>query len=133
MDQIWFMHSLEQTLHIFSNHSNCFAVQYTMVNVTSRKRAPNHKVDHFFFHLIQVSTKAFEPVCNISSDKQDASFQGHHEDKQRVTFKRAGDGFLIDSLCEYGYTINFYPRNVPPTKKWIEKGNSPTHSQNFLC
>ena len=100
-----------------------------MVNVTSRKRAQNHKVDHLFSHIIQVSAEVFEPVCNISSGKQDVIFQGHHEDKHQVTFKCAGDGFLIDELCEYGYTINFYPRNVPPPKQWIGKGNSTTHSQ----
>ena len=100
-----------------------------MVNVPSRNHAQKHKVDHFFSHLIQVSTKAFEPDRNISSDEQDTSFQGHHEDKQQVTFKHEGDGFLIDALCEDGYTINFYPRNVPPPKKWVEKGNSPTHSR----
>ena len=42
---------------------------------------PNHKFDLFFFRLIQVSTKAFELGCNLSSDEQDVSFQGHHEDK----------------------------------------------------
>ena len=36
---------------------------------------------------------------------------------------------MIGALCEDGYTINFYPRNVPPSKKWIAKGNSPTKSQ----
>ena len=36
---------------------------------------------------------------------------------------------MIDALCEDGYTINFYPRNVPPPKKWIEKGCSLTHSR----
>ena len=103
-----------------------------MVNVTSIKRASNHKVDHFFLHLIQVSTKAFEPGRNLSSDKQDARFQGNHEDKYRVTFKHTGDGFLIYAVCEYDYTINFYLRNVPPSKKWIDKGNSPNHSQFFM-
>ena len=73
--------------------------------------------------------QAFEPGRNISSDKQDASFQGHHEDKHRVTFKHAGYVFLVDSVCGDGYTINFYPRNVPPPKKWIEKGCSLTHSR----
>ena len=51
-----------------------FAVQDTMVNVPSRKRAPNHRVNHLFYHLIKVSTKSFEPGRNISSDEQDESF-----------------------------------------------------------
>ena len=99
-----------------------------MVNVPSRSQAPNHKYDHFFSHLIQIYTKALEPGCIISSDKQDTSLQIHHEDKERVTFKRAGDGFFIDENCEDGYTINSYTGNVPPTKKCIENGYLPTHS-----
>ena len=46
-----------------------------------------------------------------------------------MTYKRAGDGFLIDSVCESGYTITFYPRNVQPPKKWVNRGYSPTHSR----
>ena len=47
-----------------------FVVQDPMVNVPSRKRASNHKVDRFFSHLIQVSTEAFELGRNLSSDKK---------------------------------------------------------------
>ena len=93
-----------------------FAVQDPMIPVPPRKNAPNHKVDHFFSHILNVSAEAFEPGRNLSSDEQDASFQGRHEDKARVTFKRAGDGFLIDALCEDGYTYSFYPRNTPPSQ-----------------
>ena len=86
------MHRLAQTLQIFSNYSKINLVHDPMVNVPSRKQAPNHKFDHLFSYLLQVSTKAFEPGRNISSEEQDTSLQGHHEDKQWVTFKRAGDG-----------------------------------------
>ena len=106
-----------------------FAIQDPMIPVPSQKHAPNHKVDHFFSHLLNVSSDAFSLGRNLSSDEQDASFQGRHEDKARVTFKRAGDGFLIDAICEDGYTYSFYPRNVPPPKRWVDKGYSPTHSR----
>ena len=69
------------------------------MNIPSRKLAPNHKDNHFFSHILKVSADAFEPGAHLSSDEQDASFQGRHEDKSRVNFKRAGDGFLIDSVC----------------------------------
>ena len=82
-----------------------------------------------FSHLIQVSNKAFEPGCNISSHQQYASFQVHCEDKQRVTLKLIGDVFLVYSVCEDGYTINFYTSNFSPPNNWIDKGYSPTHSQ----
>ena len=100
-----------------------------MVNVTSINQAPNHKVDHIFSHLIQVSTEVFDPGSNLSSYKQYTSFQGHHADKQWIKFKHTGDVFLIDAVLGDGYTINFYMRNEPPPKKLIEKGYSTTHSQ----
>ena len=67
--------------NIFKIFKVLFAVQYPMVNAPSRKQGPIHKVEHSFSHLIQVSTEAFEPGHNISSDEQDASFQRHREDK----------------------------------------------------
>ena len=80
-------------VNIFKLFKFFLTLQDPMVNVPSRKRAPNNKDDHFFSHLIQFSTEAFEPGRNISSDKQDTSFQWHHEDKQRATLNGAEDGF----------------------------------------
>ena len=78
-----FVHALfgANATNIFKLLKKLFEVQDPMVNVTSRKQAPNHKVDHSFSHLIQVSNEEFETDCNLSSDRQDASFQVHHEDK----------------------------------------------------
>ena len=64
-----------------------FAVQDPMLNIPPRTSAPNNKVDHLFSHLLKVSTDAYEPGEHLSSDEQDSSFQGRHEDKARVTFK----------------------------------------------
>ena len=100
-----------------------------MVNVPSRKQALNHKVGPLLSHLAQVSTKVFEPCHNLSLDEHDTSFQGYSEDKQQVTLNFEGDGFLIDAVCEDGYTINFYPRDFPPPNKWIDKEYSPPRSQ----
>ena len=108
---------------------NLFAVQDPMLPIPPRHLSPNFKVDHFFSHILKVSSDAFEAGKHLSADEQDASFQGRHEDKQRVTYKKAGDGFLIDSICEDGYTMNFYPRNLPPPKYWIDKGYSLAHSR----
>ena len=88
--------------NIFKLFKLLFSVQDPMVNVPSRKQANNHTVDHFFSHIIQFFTEVFAPGHSISPDKQYTSFQGHHEDKQRVKFKRAGDGFLIDVFGEDG-------------------------------
>ena len=106
-----------------------FAVQDPMVPIPSRKKAPNHKVDHMFAHMLRVFADSYDVGKDIAGDEQDAPFQGRHQDKQRVTYKKAGDGFMIDSICEHGFTISFYPRNAAPPKKWIDKGFSPTHSR----
>ena len=78
------VHSLfgANAVNIFKIFKFLFAVKDTMVDDHSRKRSLKHKVDYFFSHLIQVSTKAFEPGSNLSSNEQYARFQGHHEDTQ---------------------------------------------------
>ena len=68
-------------------------------------------------YILKFSVGAFEPGAHLSSDEQDATFQGSNEDKARVNFKRAGDWFLIDSVYELGYTIMFYAQNVQPPEK----------------
>ena len=51
---------------------------------------------------------------------------------------------MIDAVCDDGFTITFYFRNMPAPQKWISKGFSPTHSRylfmfehlkgkNFTC
>ena len=106
-----------------------FACQDPMIPVPDRKKAPNHKVDDFFAHMLKVFSDSYDVGKDISCDEQDSPFQGKHQDKQQVNFKKARDGFMIDSLCEDGFTISFYPRNLPPPKKWIDKGYSPTHAR----
>ena len=65
-----------------------------------------------------------------SVDEQDIGFQGNHPDKQRIGFKRKGDGFLVDTYClKGGYTYSFYLRNHPSPKKFLEKNYSPLHSR----
>ncbi len=38
---------------------------------------------------------------------------GKHEDKQRINYKDEGDGFLVDSVAESGYTYCFFFHNQP--------------------
>lgn len=79
--------------------------------------------------MLNVFSDAFEAGKDISGDEKDAIFQGQHEDKARITFKKSGDGFLIDSICEDRYTLSFYPQNMPPPMKWVNKGYSATNSR----
>ena len=50
----------------------------------------------------------------------------------RCKFKKEGDGFFMDSVCNNGYTITFYPRNQPAPSNYIRLGHSPLHSRSFF-
>ena len=39
---------------------------------------------------------------SISVDEMDTGFQGWHKNKQRVNYKKVGDGFLVDDMCAFG-------------------------------
>ena len=80
----------------------------------------------------------------ISGDEQVVGMKGKHPDKQRVRYKEEGDGFIIDALCDDGFTLTFYFQNMPAPRKWTRLGFSPTHShilfmiesinaKNFTC
>ena len=90
---------------------------------------PNWKIDPCLKHMMRVSQ---ECVClgqNISVDEQDIGFQGQHRDKQRINYKKVGDGFLLDALSSDGYTFSWYFCNQLAPKTWIDKGLSPLHSR----
>jgi hypothetical protein len=70
-----------------------FSVQDPRVNPPSRKTHPNHKVDEFLLHIRKVSMEAWKVGRSFSVDEQTIGFQGQHADKQRITYKREGDGF----------------------------------------
>ena len=46
-----------------------------------------------------------------------------------MTFKKAGDGFLVDALCADGYTYAWYFRNQLAPKFWTDKELSPLHER----
>jgi hypothetical protein len=106
-----------------------FAAVNPLIPPPPTSRSPNHKVDPLLHHLMSISKKAVVLGKDISVDEMDISFQGLHGDKQRINFKRAGDGFLVDALCADGYCYSFYFRNQPPPAKWIHKNLSPLHAR----
>ena len=90
---------------------------------------PNWKIDPLLKHMRSVSQSAIHIGRDISVDEQDIGFQGRHKDKQRVTFKKVGDGFLVDALCADGYTFAWYFRNQLAPKYWTDKELSPLHAR----
>jgi hypothetical protein len=94
-----------------------------------KKTHPNHKIDNFLGHINRVSMEAWDLGKHISCDEQTIGFQGRHQDKQRISYKKEGDGFQADCICENGYTYSFYFRNVAAPKKYLKKKCSPLHSR----
>ena len=99
------------------------------INRKTKREDPLWKVRDLLNHIQQVSTEAWVCGRDVSADEQTLSFQGKHEDKLRVTFKAAGDGFMCDAICNDGYTYCFYFRNMPPPEKYIRQGMSALHAR----
>jgi len=107
----------------------CFATQDPKLAIPSRKTHPNFKVDEYLRHLQRIFRYAWKPGRDVSGDEQTMGFQGRHTDKIRITYKKEGDGFQCDCICDDGYTFTFYFRNQPAPKKWLDKGYSPLHAR----
>ena len=68
---------------------------------------------------------------NGSAGKQTIGFQGCYADKQKIKFKREGDGFIADFLCNNSFTYSFHFRNIPPPQKYLHLKLSATHSREL--
>ena len=76
-----------------------------------------------------VSMKAWRLGKKISVDEQTIGFQGRHALKLRITYKKEGNGFQCDALCDDGYTFIFFFHHDPPPKQYTNTGLSPLHSR----
>ena len=81
-----------------------FSETNPIVPTPSTTKHPNSNIDPCLKHIIQVSKECMFSGRDISCDEQDIGFQGQHKNKQRVTFKKVGDGFLPDAIFSDGYT-----------------------------
>ena len=93
-----------------------------------REKDPNFKVGPIIKHKLKVSKEAIHLRSRLSCDEQTVGFQGTHKDKQRITYKKEGDGFLADCLCSYGYTYAFHFRHVPGSQR-LTQTCSPLHAR----
>ncbi len=44
-------------------------------------------------------------------------------------FKQIGNGIQTDAIADNSYTFDFYFRNEPVDRKWIQQGLSPMHAR----
>jgi len=107
----------------------CFACQDPKLPIPPRKSHPNFKVDEYLRHIQLIFRYAWMPGRDLSGDEQTMGFKGRHPDKQRITYKKEGDGFQCDCLADDGYTFTFYFRNQPAPKHWLDQGLSPLHAR----
>ena len=105
-----------------------FACVDPLIPTPSRDTHPNWKIHPLLKHMNNVSMKAVHLGRDLSCDEQTVGFQGSHRDKQRITYKKEGDGFMADCICSNGYTYNFHFRHQPASEKLIKEGLSPLHS-----
>ena len=105
-----------------------FVSQDPMKPVPKQEDAP--KVQPLLSHMMQVSKEAFHIGRDLSCDEQTIGFQGNHKDKQRITYKKEGDGFLADCICTQGYTYAFHFRHQKASDKIMKTAHcSPLHAR----
>jgi hypothetical protein len=100
-----------------------------MLPTPSKKSHPNHKIDKFLSHINRMSMMAWDMGSHASCDEQLIGFQGHCQDKMRIKYKKEGDGFQAECICENGYTYSFYSCNLPAPKKYLQCKCSPIHAR----
>jgi hypothetical protein len=98
-----------------------FGIKAPRKATPSKKTHPNGKVDPFLAEMQNVFLLAWHFGKFGACDE--------HEDKQQINYKDKGDGFLVDSVAEAGYTYCFFFRNQPAPNHYIRQGYSPTHAR----
>ena len=94
---------------------------------------PLYKVRPVLDALRENCLRGFGMGRELSMDEEDLGFQGQHPDKERITYKSAGDGFLVYSVCDAAsaYTHDFRPKMCT---RWDKRmgGFTPTFAA-VLC
>ena len=103
------------------------AYQNPAIDTPSKTKFPNWKVRPLILWMNYIFPRAWNLGQEFSIDEMTIGFQGRHRDKRRITYKRAGDGFQCDALCENGYTYQVYFRNHPAPAKYLQMKLSPLH------
>eukprot|EP00986_Skeletonema_menzelii_P001102 scaffold298_cov130-Skeletonema_menzelii.AAC.5 len=75
------------------------------------KKDPLFKVRPLLDELNTQARKMWRTGKWVSIDEQTLGFKGKSGLKLRISYKREGDGFQCDALCDRGYTFSFFFRH----------------------
>jgi hypothetical protein len=75
---------------------------------------PLWKVQELLDELNKQAKDMWVPGKFVAIDEQTIGFQGASGMKLRISYKRKGDGFQCDAVCDAGYIFSFYFRHGPP-------------------
>ena len=88
------------------NHFKCFfSVTDPRIYPPPKTVQPNFKVDTFFDRVSKFSLEAWDPSPYLAVDEQVQRFVGRRSATRRCNFKREGDVFFIDALCDDDCTV----------------------------
>ena len=112
------------------HHFKCFfACQNPVLPTPDRNLDPLHKVKGLVSWITKIGGESWALGKSFAIDEQTIGFQGQHIHKLRISYKKEGDGFQCDALCQDGFTFAVYFRNEPPPAQYIKKGMSPLHAR----
>jgi hypothetical protein len=74
----------------------------------SQGENPLWKVQTLIDEMDEQASRMWVPGNFVAIDEQTISFQGSSGLKVRITYKREGDGFQCDAVCDHGYTYSFW-------------------------
>ena len=104
------------------------AYQDPAIDPPSKLQYPNWKLRTLLVWMNFIFPQIWNLGQEFSIYGMTIGFQGKHGGKIRITYKRAGDGFQCDTLCENGFTYQFYFRNHPAPLNYLKKKLPPLHS-----
>ncbi len=103
-----------------ARHWKHFCRYFTVANYPDspkekQKANPMWKVQELLNELNKQAKDMWVPGKFVAiGDEQTIGFQGASGMKLRISYKREGDGFQCNAVCDAGYTYLFYLQHGPP-------------------
>ena len=108
---------LQERCHKAHRIQSIFGAVNSIIPTPPTTTHPNWKLDPLLKHAMRVSKEVIVVGQNISVDEQYLGFQGSRKDKQRITYKKEGDGFLVLMvLLLIGILEIKWHRSIVPTR-----------------